>query len=104
MGPCRWAGLPCPNEAEVAVRLPGVGDREICREHVAVLDRLGMSYRPLGPDGQPVERRAITRAQAGSVPAQSGVAPPTREALPAAPSRPAWLARLQAKDMTGALR
>jgi hypothetical protein len=43
---CTMAGG-CPNDALVVVRIHGVGDRPLCQNCLASLDRMGMSYRRL---------------------------------------------------------
>jgi hypothetical protein len=45
----------------VTARIAGVGDRPVCDEHIAVLDRLGMAYRRLDPEAPAQEwRRRLT--------------------------------------------
>jgi hypothetical protein len=62
MKPCRWAGLPCRDEATATVRIAGVGDRSVCDFHLATLERLGMDFRRLDEQGAfvPEWRRHLT--------------------------------------------
>lgn len=50
MKPCAMAGRQCPREATVTVRIAGVGDRSVCAEDLAVMQRLGMDVRVLEPN------------------------------------------------------
>ncbi len=43
---CGYAGG-CPNDALGLFRIAGVGDRGLCQVHVAVMERLGLAFRPI---------------------------------------------------------
>lgn len=44
MKSCGFAG-DCRNVGSTLVRIPGVGDRRICAEHVAWMTAVGMDFR-----------------------------------------------------------
>lgn len=47
MTPCQMAGRPCHRQATTVVRIDGVGDRPLCDECLASLERMGMHFRRL---------------------------------------------------------
>jgi hypothetical protein len=49
MNPCRFAG-DCQQEGRVLVRIPGVGDRRVCLEHLSWMVAVGMDHRRLDTD------------------------------------------------------
>ncbi len=64
---CGYAGG-CPNDALGLFRIAGVGDRGLCQVHVAVMERLGMDFRPLGAAPVPEwRRRSLARDFTGRV-------------------------------------
>lgn len=68
MSPCRWPGQPCPHEATVVVRISDIGDRRVCAEHLAVMERLGMDFRRLD-ESQPLPEwrtRSLARDMTGA--------------------------------------
>lgn len=42
---CAMAGADCPNPATETVHLTGVGPRDLCADHIAVLERMGLHFR-----------------------------------------------------------
>jgi hypothetical protein len=61
------AGEQCGRTDTTVVRLSGVGDRRICPDHIATLERLGMHFRRLDDTvPQPAWRQRLTaRDQTG---------------------------------------
>lgn len=47
MKPCGMAGVQCPREATVTVRIAGIGDRHLCAECWAWMQNHGMDARVL---------------------------------------------------------
>lgn len=108
MTACRWPGVPCPTEATATAVIAAVGKRDLCDDHVAVMERLGMAYTIEAGSGAG-HVRGDDRASSLGDPLPAGplarrIAARQPEAPPAPAWRPAWLANLTARDQTGALR
>jgi hypothetical protein len=74
-GQCRMAGGTCYRNATAVLRIDGVGDRALCSDCIATLERMGVAFR---------------RDQLGMA----------FRRLDAAVPIPDWRTRLTARDMT----
>jgi hypothetical protein len=83
-GQCRMAGGTCYRNATAVLRIDGVGDRALCSDCIATLERMGVAFRrdQLG--------MAFRRDQLGMA----------FRRLDAAVPIPEWRTRLTARDMT----
>lgn len=68
MTTCQMANRVCSNEGTNLVRIPPAGDRRICDEDLAVLDRMGVGYRRLQEEPTQIpawRQRDLSRDETG---------------------------------------
>lgn len=100
-GPCRMPGQQCPNQADVVVTLFLVGDRALCRDCVAVLERVGAAFtiKADGGAAQPVPGSDTPVIQPPSAGPLARRVAALRPEAPKPSWKPAWMERLTAKEL-----